>query len=61
MRQKMKQLGLAVHNYAQQYRCFPPAYIADKNGKPMHSWRVLILPYLDQGALSSIRFFRTLE
>jgi prepilin-type processing-associated H-X9-DG protein len=29
-------------------KCFPPAYIADKNGKPMHSWRVLILPYLAQ-------------
>lgn len=26
----------------------PPAYIADKNGKPMHSWRILILPYIDQ-------------
>ena len=26
----------------------PPAYITDKNGKPMHSWRILILPYIDQ-------------
>jgi hypothetical protein len=27
---------------------FPPPYLADKDGKPMHSWRVLILPYLEQ-------------
>ena len=30
---------------------FPPAYIADENGKPMHSWRVLLLPYMEQGDL----------
>ena len=37
-----------MHNYQQQYNCFPPAFIPDKNGKPMHSWRVLILPYLEE-------------
>ena len=30
---------------------FPPAYVADKNGRPMHSWRVLLLPYLDLNLL----------
>jgi prepilin-type processing-associated H-X9-DG protein len=40
-----------MHNYNQAYGCFPPAYLADKNGKPMHSWRVLLLPYMDQKAL----------
>ena len=44
----MKQIALALGNYRQANGCFPPAYIADKNGKPMHSWRVLILPYLDR-------------
>jgi prepilin-type processing-associated H-X9-DG protein len=29
----------------------PPPYIADANGKPMHSWRVLILPYIEYDAL----------
>ena len=33
--------------FEQANGCFPPAYIADKDGKPMHSWRVLILPYID--------------
>jgi hypothetical protein len=27
--------------------CFPPAYFADKNGKPLYSWRVWILPLTD--------------
>ena len=48
---QMKQIALALHNYAQANGCLPPAYIADKNGKPMHSWRVLILPYMGEGSL----------
>ena len=47
----LKQIGLALRGYHDTYGCFPPAYIADKNGKPMHSWRVLILPYLDNVGL----------
>jgi len=42
----LKQLALAMHNYHDKYGSFPPAYIADKNGRPMHSWRVLLLPFL---------------
>jgi hypothetical protein len=44
----LKQISLSIHNYATTHRAFPPAYVADKNGKPLLSWRVLILPYLDQ-------------
>ena len=48
----LKQLVVSLWSYQEQHGwCFPPAYIADANGKPMHSWRVLILPYLDGGAL----------
>jgi prepilin-type processing-associated H-X9-DG protein len=42
----MKTIQCAMHNYAVANKCFPPAYVADKNGRPMHSWRVLLLPYL---------------
>jgi hypothetical protein len=42
---------LAVANYHEAYGSFPPAYVADRNGKPMHSWRVLILPFLEQKEL----------
>jgi prepilin-type processing-associated H-X9-DG protein len=47
----LKQIGLALHNYNDTYGSFPPAYIADESGKPMHSWRVLILPFLDAAPL----------
>lgn len=41
------QVQLALSTYHDVHGHFPPAYIADANGKPMHSWRVLILPYLE--------------
>src|SRR5687768_6007213 len=43
----LKQIGLAMHNYHDTHKQFPPAYVADSNGTPMHSWRVLILPYIE--------------
>jgi hypothetical protein len=49
----LKQIGLALHNYHDVFGCFPPAYVADEEGRPLHSWRVLILPYLDQAPLYS--------
>jgi len=49
----LKQFGLAMHNYVDTSKSFPPAAKSDKNGKPLLSWRVLILPYLEQGELFS--------
>jgi prepilin-type processing-associated H-X9-DG protein len=37
--------------YEAKHGAFPPAYVADADGRPMHSWRVLILPYLGQQTL----------
>ena len=39
---------MAVANYHHKYGCFPPAFMADANGRPMHSWRVLLLPFLEE-------------
>lgn len=47
----MKMLGLALHNYHSVYGRFPPAFVVDKTGKPLYSWRVLILPYIEQDAI----------
>lgn len=47
-RHNLKQLGVAMHNYLDAYHCFPPAYATDKTGHPMHSWRVLLLPFIEQ-------------
>lgn len=44
----LKQIGLALLEYHALYGSFPPAFVADSNGKPLYSWRVLILPFLDQ-------------
>lgn len=43
---QMQMITQAIFKYETANGHFPPAYIADANGKPMHSWRVLILPYL---------------
>jgi hypothetical protein len=48
---RLKQIGLALQNYHDEFRSLPPAYIADEDGKPIHSWRVLILPYMEQQEL----------
>lgn len=50
-RNNLKQLGLALHNYHDVWGSFPLAIVADESGTPMHSWRVLLLPYLDQQEL----------
>ncbi len=42
---------MAVANYHETFGCFPPAYVVDRQGKPMHSWRVLILPFMEQKEL----------
>ncbi len=47
----MKQISLAMHNYGQANRVLPPAYKANKDGKPLLSWRVLILPYVEEAGL----------
>ncbi|RLS40198.1 MAG: DUF1559 domain-containing protein [Planctomycetota bacterium] len=47
----MKQIGLALYNYHEVYKEFPPAYTVDEHGKPLHSWRTLILPFIDQQML----------
>lgn len=36
-------IGVALQAYHDRYKSFPPAYVADGNGRRMHSWRVLIL------------------
>jgi hypothetical protein len=39
------QIGLAMHNFHDTNGHLPPQAIADKQGKPLLSWRVAILPY----------------
>lgn len=50
-----KQIVMAIEAYQQEHGEYPPAYTVDDAGRPLHSWRVLILPYLgaDEAALYS--------
>lgn len=48
---RMKQIALAMHNYYDQNQSFPAQAKFDAQGKPSLSWRVLILPFLEQNKL----------
>jgi len=43
---RLRAIGQAIDQYATEHGHYPPAYVADEHGNPIHSWRVLILPYL---------------
>jgi prepilin-type processing-associated H-X9-DG protein len=47
----LKMISLALHNYHSTHDRFPPAVIHGPDGKPWHSWRVLLLPFLEQAPL----------
>jgi len=47
----LKQLALAMHNYHDAYRHLPFPAICDKEGKPLLSWRVAILPFIEEDTL----------
>lgn len=47
----LKQIGIAMHSYNDTYKKLPQAAIFGKNGEPLLSWRVAILPYIEQNHL----------
>ena len=58
----MKQIGLAIHNYHDSHRKFPPGYMGDPpndpggcglvhHDRPGWGWAAYILPYMEQGSL----------
>jgi hypothetical protein len=47
----LKQIQIGLLNYQSAHGEFPPAYTTDADGKPLHSWRTLILPFTEQNAL----------
>ncbi len=53
----MKQIGLAMHNYHDAHKTFPPAWLLGYSASPpvvnVQSWGVQILPYLDQGNIAN--------
>ncbi len=47
----LKQIALSFHIYESTFGQMPPRAVCDKDGKPLLSWRVLILPYIEQTPL----------
>lgn len=53
----IRQLITAIMTYDSHKRRLPPAIVTDAEGRPMHSWRVAILPYIEEnGMYSNYRF-----
>src|SRR5260370_27351325 len=48
---RLHQISNAMHNYVKDHGDLPPAVAYDKDGKPLYSWRVLLLPYLKEQSL----------
>src|SRR5688572_33164519 len=54
----LKQMGLAIHNYHDSYSTFPASgWTTAGPGNPAgkwHSWRTVILPYVEQDSLRRV-------
>ncbi len=44
----LKQIALALREYHDKHGRLPPAVVRSRDGQPLYSWRVLILPYLEE-------------
>ena len=53
---RLRQIQLALDNYYSDHRCYPPQYLADTEGRPQHSWRVLILKYINPELYKRYKF-----
>jgi hypothetical protein len=47
----LKRLANAAHNYRDVHEYFPPAVVMGPDGKTPHSWRIEMLPFVNQEAL----------
>ena len=62
----LKQIGLALHNYHDTHRTFPPGWVITKcptvsinNHRfiDAYSWSVMILPFMDESAIYNLQDF----
>lgn len=47
----LRQIVLALHNHESAYKWMPGRVVKSKDGTPLLSWRVMILPFLDEAGL----------
>ncbi|MCI0680998.1 MAG: DUF1559 domain-containing protein [Gemmataceae bacterium] len=48
---QLKIIGLAIHAYHDTYNQLPPAVVYDAKGRPLYSWRVVLLPFIEENPL----------
>src|SRR5438132_7240153 len=53
---QLTEIEMALFSYQEKYGHFPPSHVLDKDGRPMHSWRVLLLEFLDEDLYSKYDF-----
>jgi len=53
---RLQYIHISLENYHQTYGCYPPQYLTDRQGRPAHSWRVLILQFLKPDLYQRYRF-----
>jgi len=47
----LKWIAIAMQSYEREHGHFPPPVVTDRTGRPLYSWRVALLPYLDEKAM----------
>src|SRR5262245_3961507 len=47
----LRYIGIAMNAYHAEYGRLPPAAVTDKGGRALYSWRVELLPYLEEEVL----------
>lgn len=51
-RNNAQKIALALQAYCDSYGTYPPPVVKDSTGKPLYSWRVLLLPFLGHAELA---------
>lgn len=49
---QLKQIGLALHEYHEQWRCLPAGWQFERTGNSQFGWAVPLLPLLEQQAVA---------
>ncbi len=59
-KERLKQIGLALHNYEENYKTFPPGFVLGGNDR-YHgwSWSVFIMPFMDSNRLYNAILFES--
>jgi hypothetical protein len=54
----LKQLGLALHNYHEQFTCFPPGGTFDSGARGHHGWATLLWPQMEANPIYNMIDYR---